>query len=63
MGFLGLLSTLFGVAYTAAWSVSFYPQPLLNWGHKSTAGTTVDFPLLNCLGVLLSHDLIVVSVV
>ena len=55
MGFLELLSTLFGVAYTAAWSVSFYPQPLLNWRHKSTAGTTVDFPLLNCLGVLLSH--------
>ncbi len=52
MGFLEILSALFGVTYFAAWSVSFYPQPLLNWGRKSTAGTTVDFPMLNSLGVL-----------
>ncbi|KAK4041816.1 hypothetical protein C8A01DRAFT_34194 [Parachaetomium inaequale] len=50
MGFLEVLSALFGVTYTAAWSVSFYPQPMLNFGRKSTSGTTVDFPLINCLG-------------
>lgn len=33
-----------------AWSLSFYPQPLLNYRRRSTAGLTVDFPLLNVLG-------------
>ncbi|PNS21467.1 hypothetical protein CAC42_1246 [Sphaceloma murrayae] len=33
-----------------AWSLSFYPQPLLNFRRKSTQGLTVDFPLLNLLG-------------
>lgn len=32
------------------WSLSFYPQPLLNWRRKSTAGLTVAYPLLNVLG-------------
>lgn len=50
--FLGLLSALFGWIYTACWSLSFYPQPLLNLQRKSTSGTTVDFPLINCLGFL-----------
>lgn len=50
--FLGILSALFGWVYTACWSLSFYPQPLLNWQRKSTSGTTVDFPLINCLGFL-----------
>jgi cystinosin len=50
MGFLELLSAFFGVTYFAAWSVSFYPQSMLNFRRKSTSGTTVDFPLINCLG-------------
>lgn len=50
MGFLEFLSALFGVAYFTAWSVSFYPQSLLNFKRRSTSGTTVDFPLINCLG-------------
>lgn len=33
-----------------AWSLSFYPQPLLNIRRKSTEGLTVDFPLLNVVG-------------
>ena len=33
-----------------SWSASFYPQPLLNWKRKSTAGLTVDFPALNVVG-------------
>lgn len=34
----------------SSWSVSFYPQPLLNWGRKSTAGLTVDYFALNVVG-------------
>lgn len=48
--FLHVLSGLFGWIYTLAWSLSFYPQPLLNYHRKSTSGTTVDFPLVNVLG-------------
>lgn len=33
-----------------AWSVSFYPQPILNIRRRSTTGLLVDFPLLNVLG-------------
>ncbi|KAH6854336.1 hypothetical protein B0I37DRAFT_303020 [Chaetomium sp. MPI-CAGE-AT-0009] len=50
MGFLESLSAFFGVIYFVAWSVSFYPQSMLNFRRKSTSGTTVDFPLINCLG-------------
>lgn len=50
-GFLGFLSALFGWVYTFCWSASFYPQPLLNWRRRSTSGTTVDFPLINTIGV------------
>lgn len=34
------------------WSLSFYPQPLLNWRRKSTHGILIDFPTLNVLGFL-----------
>ena len=49
-GALRVLSALAGWVYTAAWSLSFYPQPLLNYRRKSTAGTTIDFPFINALG-------------
>ncbi|POS79479.1 lysosomal cystine transporter [Diaporthe helianthi] len=52
VGFFEVLSALFGWVYTLCWSLSFYPQPLLNFKRKSTSGTTVDFPLINCLGFL-----------
>ncbi|KAG8159119.1 hypothetical protein KVR01_010780 [Diaporthe batatas] len=52
VGFFEVLSGLFGWVYTLCWSLSFYPQPLLNLKRKSTSGTTVDFPLINCLGFL-----------
>lgn len=32
------------------WSLSFYPQPLLNWKRKNTQGLTIDYPTLNVLG-------------
>jgi len=49
-GPLEFISGLFGWIYFFAWSLSFYPQSLLNFRRKSTSGTTVDFPLINCLG-------------
>ncbi|KAL2017589.1 hypothetical protein VTK56DRAFT_1962 [Thermocarpiscus australiensis] len=50
MGFLEILSALFGYMYFGAWSVSFYPQSMLNFRRRSTSGTTVDFPLINSVG-------------
>jgi cystinosin len=46
------LSQIFGWIYTTSWSLSFYPQPLLNFRRKSTSGTTIDFPIINVLGFL-----------
>jgi uncharacterized protein with PQ loop repeat len=37
---------------TIAWSISFYPQPLLNYRRKSTVGATIDFSAANTLGFL-----------
>ncbi|KAJ5921666.1 hypothetical protein N7454_009140 [Penicillium verhagenii] len=37
---------------TACWSASFYPQPISNVKRGSTAGTSIDFPSINCLGFL-----------
>ncbi|EEY13926.1 hypothetical protein ACHAQF_007491 [Verticillium nonalfalfae] len=51
-GFLVVVSQLFGWVYFLCWSASFYPQSILNYRRKTTAGTTVDFPLINCLGFL-----------
>lgn len=63
MGFLEFLSALFGVAYFTAWSVSFYPQSLLNFKRRSTSGTTVDFPLINCLGTFVVVVVVIAAVV
>ena len=35
-----------------SWSVSFYPQPLLNWRRRSTKGFTADTAALNTLGFI-----------
>ena len=50
--FLEILSELFGWVYTICWSLSFYPQPILNFRRQSTSGTTIDFPAINVLGFL-----------
>ncbi|KAI1199876.1 PQ loop repeat-domain-containing protein [Nemania serpens] len=50
MNYLEFLSTLFGWVYTICWSLSFYPQALLNFKRKSTVGSTIDFPFINVLG-------------
>ncbi|MCJ1380318.1 cysteine protease [Xylographa soralifera] len=35
---------------TLAWSLSFYPQPLLNLRRGSTTGSTIDYVIVNVLG-------------
>ncbi|KAL5611570.1 hypothetical protein BROUX41_000845 [Berkeleyomyces rouxiae] len=52
MGFLSMISVLFGWIYTTCWSLSFYPQLLLNFRRKTTAGSTIDLPFINTLGFL-----------
>ncbi|KAM3512825.1 hypothetical protein MY11210_003530 [Beauveria gryllotalpidicola] len=49
-GPLPFISAGFGWVYFTLWSLSFYPQALLNFRRRSTTGTTVDFPWLNVLG-------------
>jgi cystinosin len=48
--FLEIISALFGWIYTLCWSLSFYPQPIVNFRRRSTSGTTIDFPAINILG-------------
>ncbi|RDL31997.1 Uncharacterized protein BP5553_09399 [Venustampulla echinocandica] len=50
--FLELVSEIFGWIYTLCWSLSFYPQPILNCRRRSTTGTTIDFPSINVVGFL-----------
>ena len=47
---LRALSRLLGWIYTLSWSLSFYPQPVLNLRRRSTSGTTPSFPILNVFG-------------
>ena len=41
---------LCGWLYFSAWSLSFYPQIILNIQRRTTQGLTPDFPLLNVFG-------------
>ena len=50
--YLRALSSLLGIVYTLSWSLSFYPQLLLNIRRRSTLGTTPSFPILNMVGFL-----------
>eukprot|EP00892_Ulva_mutabilis_P007144 jgi/Ulvmu1/4801/UM020_0086.1 len=44
------VSDAMGFTYTAAWSISFYPQFLLNFQRRSVIGLSIDFQVLNLLG-------------
>lgn len=44
------VSQVLGWSYFACWSLSFYPQVVLNFRTKKTEGLSVDFSWLNCLG-------------
>jgi cystinosin len=45
-----LASSCIGYVCFTAWSVSFYPQCLLNYHRQSTRGVSIDFLLLNWTG-------------
>lgn len=49
---LDYLSDIVGWTYFVAWSISFYPQTVLNWRRKSVIGLHFDFLALNTLGFL-----------
>ncbi|KAF2192753.1 PQ-loop-domain-containing protein [Zopfia rhizophila CBS 207.26] len=48
--FAKAISRVLGWTYFFCWSLSFYPQPILNWRRRSTQGLAIDFPFLNVLG-------------
>jgi len=45
-----VVSQLLGWTYFGCWTVSFYPQVLLNFQRKNVVGLSVDFVVLNILG-------------
>ena len=47
---LALLSNVLGWSYFTAWTVSFYPQVLLNWERKSVKGLSFDYVVMNLIG-------------
>ncbi len=48
--FIKYLSSIIGYIYFLCWSVSFYPQVLMNYTRKSTMGLSSDFSILNVVG-------------
>lgn len=45
-----IISSCIGYTYFLSWSVSFYPQVLLNFSRKTTTGFSTDFAVLNVVG-------------
>jgi cystinosin len=45
-----LLSSVLGWTYFFCWTISFYPQILLNWTRKKVDGLSLDFQVLNMVG-------------
>uniref|UniRef100_A0A7S1Z196 Cystinosin n=1 Tax=Trieres chinensis TaxID=1514140 RepID=A0A7S1Z196_TRICV len=45
-----IVSSVVGYIYFLSWSVSFYPQVILNFRRKSTTGLSNDFSVLNVVG-------------
>ncbi len=43
-------SSIIGYIYFLCWSVSFYPQIILNYQRRNTTGLSVDFSVLNVVG-------------
>ena len=46
------VSSSLGYTYFLSWSVSFYPQVILNHKRKKTSGLSIDFCILNVLGYI-----------
>lgn len=49
---LKLLESIFGWMYFTAWSATFYPQILLIFRRKTSAGISSDFMLINVVGFI-----------
>ena len=45
-----LVSSIIGYTYFCAWSISFWPQVILNFKRKSTSGLSNEFSVLNVVG-------------
>lgn len=43
-------SSIIGWTYFSAWTVSFWPQIIINWNKKSVVGLSFDYVSLNLLG-------------
>ncbi|PXF44491.1 Cystinosin-like [Gracilariopsis chorda] len=52
MNILQFFHALFGWIYFSAWSASFWPQVLLNFRRKTTAGLSPDFIAINIVGFI-----------
>jgi cystinosin len=48
--FLRIFSKLIGWTYFFSWSISFYPQVILNYERKTVDGLSIDFTTLNMMG-------------
>jgi cystinosin len=48
--FVKYVSAIIGYIYFLCWSVSFYPQVIMNHTRKSTSGLSADFSILNVFG-------------
>lgn len=46
------ISSIIGWTYVLCWTISCYPQPILNYRRKTTRGFSIDFALLNVLGLI-----------
>lgn len=46
---LRILSDTLGWSYFVIWSISFYPQAILNYKRKSVEGYSIDFATLNAI--------------
>lgn len=44
------ISLVIGWAYTACWSIGYYPQIILNYQRKSVVGLSFDFLHINIIG-------------
>ncbi|KAK2507033.1 hypothetical protein MC885_014645 [Smutsia gigantea] len=47
---ISIINQVIGWIYFAAWSISFYPQVIMNWRRKSVIGLSFDFVALNLTG-------------
>mmetsp|Transcript_18881 Transcript_18881/g.53027 ORF Transcript_18881/g.53027 Transcript_18881/m.53027 type:complete len:291 (+) Transcript_18881:71-943(+) len=47
---LSVLSNVVGWSYVVVWSISFYPQLILNWQRQAVTGLSFSFLYLNLIG-------------